>query len=567
MAQCTTTVWHGDSPHLILTVTESSSSTASTAVLNWKVQYYSKWPPSTKVLKKWVVNINGSQVGSGSYDINKKTGTHNISSGTVSIARGSSAKSIPFSVSMGWRLTWSGDYRDTTSGSGSISIAAVTKYTISYNANGGSGAPANQTKTHGTNITLSTTTPTKTGYTFKGWSTSSAATTVNYAPGATFTTNANTTLYACWDPLRYNVVFNANGGSGAPSAQQKVYGTNLVLSSTTPTRIGYNFMGWGESSTSTTATYQPGSTYSQNTGITLYAIWSANTYSVVYNANGGYNAPTSQTKTYNQTLKLSTQIPTREDYEFIGWSEDSSATSATYGIGSNYTKNRAIVLYAVWVQIETATMQTIMARYQNPNGTYTGYSQVFSAMLDEGESFGWSSQQTVEYEDVNVSYVAGDSESIRYVDIPRRQYQIRFHSNGGFGMVSNQKFLYNSHLRLTNRRPTRSGYKFLGWAFDQDAIIPDFTQRDYFDSTDTSSPLLYAVWTKMYAENISFYEDGRCEAIEFIEDDYLALENGFVSTGLSELYISTTDIENVSNLVDRALILMGVNDNGINGTN
>mgnify|MGYP003290059805 CR=1 FL=1 len=257
---------------------------------------------------------------------------------------------------MGWRLTWSGEYRDTTSGSGSISISPVTTYTVSYNANGGSGAPGTQTKTHGTNLTLSSTKPTKTGYTFKGWCKTSSANVVDYAPGAIYSANASITLYACWDPLRYSVTYNANGGSGAPSTQQKVYGTNLTLSSTTPTRTGYNFVGWGESSTSTTATYQPGETYSQNAGITLYAIWSANTYSVVYNANGGYNAPASQIKTYNQTLKLSTQIPTRENYEFIGWSENSSATSATYGIGSNYTENRSIVLYAIWVQVETATM-------------------------------------------------------------------------------------------------------------------------------------------------------------------------------------------------------------------
>lgn len=557
MAQCTTTVWQGDSPYLILTVTESSSSTASTAVLNWKLQYYSKYPPSTKVLKNWAVNINGSQIGSGSYDINKKTGTYNISSGTVSIARGSSAKSIPFSVSMGWRLTWSGEYRDTTSGSGSISINPVTTYTVSYNANGGSGAPGAQTKTHGTNLTLSSTKPTKTGYTFKGWCKTSSANVVDYAPGATYSTNASIILYACWDPLRYNVTFNANGGSGAPSTQQKVYGTNLTLSSTTPTRTGYNFIGWGESSASTTATYQPGGTYSQNAGITLYAIWSANTYQITYNANGGSNAPSAQTKVYNQTLKLSTQIPIREDYEFLGWGLSSNASSAIYGAGGNYTANEGATLYAIWVQIETATMQTIMARYQNPNGTYAGYSQVFSAMLDEGESFGWSSAQTAEYEGVSVSYIAGDSESIQYVDVPRRQYSIRFHANGGLGMVSDQKFLYNSNLRLTNRRPTRSGYKFLGWALNPNATEPDYVQGDYFDSTNRNNPLLYAIWTKMYAENISFYEDGRCEAIEFIEDDYLALENGLVSNGLSELYISTTDIENISDLVDRALILMG----------
>ena len=71
-------------------------------------------------------------------------------------------------------------------------------YSISFNANGGSGAPAAQTKTYGINLTLSSTKPTRTGYTFLGWSTSSTATGATYAPGATFSTNANTTLYAVW---------------------------------------------------------------------------------------------------------------------------------------------------------------------------------------------------------------------------------------------------------------------------------------------------------------------------------------------------------------------------------
>jgi len=71
-------------------------------------------------------------------------------------------------------------------------------YTISYNANGGTGAPASQTKTYGESITLSATAPTRTNYTFLGWATSATATTAQYQPGGTFTLNANTTLYAVW---------------------------------------------------------------------------------------------------------------------------------------------------------------------------------------------------------------------------------------------------------------------------------------------------------------------------------------------------------------------------------
>ncbi len=78
-----------------------------------------------------------------------------------------------------------------------VSVNAKT-YTVSYNANGGSGAPSKQTKTHGTELTLSSVKPTRTGYTFLGWSTSRTATTATYLSGGKFTTDANTTLYAVW---------------------------------------------------------------------------------------------------------------------------------------------------------------------------------------------------------------------------------------------------------------------------------------------------------------------------------------------------------------------------------
>ena len=74
-------------------------------------------------------------------------------------------------------------------------------YIISYNANGGSGAPANQTKTHGTDLILSSATPTKpasTTYTFLGWGTSTTDTTVDYNAGATYSKDEDASLYAIW---------------------------------------------------------------------------------------------------------------------------------------------------------------------------------------------------------------------------------------------------------------------------------------------------------------------------------------------------------------------------------
>lgn len=71
----------------------------------------------------------------------------------------------------------------------------------------------------------------------------------------------------------YTVSYNANGGSGAPSAQTKREGVDLTLSSTKPTRKGYVFVGWAKSSTAKLAQIQPGATYTSDSSITLYAVW------------------------------------------------------------------------------------------------------------------------------------------------------------------------------------------------------------------------------------------------------------------------------------------------------
>lgn len=87
-------------------------------------------------------------------------------------------------------------------------------YTISYNANGGTGAPSSQTKTYGITLTLSNTKPVKIGYPFLGWTANSSGTGTVYQPGGSFTTNANTTLYAKYSTTQtsYTVTLNVDAG-------------------------------------------------------------------------------------------------------------------------------------------------------------------------------------------------------------------------------------------------------------------------------------------------------------------------------------------------------------------
>ena len=239
--------------------------------------------------------------------------------------------------------------------------------TITYNANGGTGAPATQTKYYGYNINLSNEVPTRDGYTFAGWGTYSGDTTADYLPGALITGNGYLTLYAVWNQNAYTVSYNANGGSGAPASQTKYHGTALTLRSTVPTRSGYKFLGWSTSSTATSPTYTAGGSYTANANATLYAVWEKNPtqYTVSYNANGGSGAPASQTKSENVAITLSSTKPTRSGYTFLGWSTSSTATAPTYYPGSSYTANASVTLYAVWEKLP----ETYTIKYNANGGT------------------------------------------------------------------------------------------------------------------------------------------------------------------------------------------------------
>lgn len=241
----------------------------------------------------------------------------------------------------------------------SYTIPALTKYTVSYNANGGSGAPSSQSKYYGKTLTLSGTKPSRTGYTFKGWATSSGGS-VTYASGASYTANASTTLYAVWQAKTYTVKYNANGGTGAPSNQTKTHGVTLTLSSTKPTRASINndgvlttftFKGWATSANSSTVAYAAGAKYTANASVTLYAIWSSATsiteYDVTYNTNGG-STVNPQVKKKGTALTLRTTVPTKTGYTFKGWGLSEDDTTVDYAAGASYTKDEDIILYAIW---------------------------------------------------------------------------------------------------------------------------------------------------------------------------------------------------------------------------
>lgn len=84
-------------------------------------------------------------------------------------------------------------------------------HTVSYNANGGTGAPNSQTKTYGYVLTLSSTVPKRNGYVFLGWSTNKNATEPQYYAGGSYGEDADVTLYAVWEKIQYTITFTSVG--------------------------------------------------------------------------------------------------------------------------------------------------------------------------------------------------------------------------------------------------------------------------------------------------------------------------------------------------------------------
>ena len=277
MATCTTpqSPQNSTSPQFKLTVTENTSkSTGGKAWLDWKLEYVTHGYTVVSAAKNaYTVKVNGTTVSKNSpVDLDGRS-SFTIETGSIKVSKSTSAKNVAFSVNVTWGVTWADVYVATKSASGTIRISAKTSYTVSFNANGGNGAPSSQTKWYGTNLTLSSTKPTKTGYSFTKWNTKSDGSGTSYYPGGTYSSNSGATLYAIWAPNTYTVSYNLNGGTGSISNQTKIHNQTLTLTSTKPSRTNYEFVGWNTQSNGGGTTYLPGSSYTSNSEIVLYAIW------------------------------------------------------------------------------------------------------------------------------------------------------------------------------------------------------------------------------------------------------------------------------------------------------
>lgn len=266
-------------------------------------------------------------------------------------------------------------------------------YTVSYNANGGSGTTASQTVTQGSSVTLRSNsftapsgvlykitlygnggkdgTPKYNGNGFSNWRLNSASGT-SYNPGDSFTPTANTTFYAKWymgttlgtttrdsDTVDgYVVTLNPNGGTSSTS------------SVTAKNTVTYIFNGWDYSATSTRGGWNATSNYAMTSDVTLYAAWDPVTTlggvflpTPTYKTNGSLKISLNyQGGTGSTTSVTSTSTTTKT---FNGWGTSATATSGAMGA---YSPSSNETLYATWKNPVTAYSAVTL-----PTPTKLGY--------------------------------------------------------------------------------------------------------------------------------------------------------------------------------------------------
>ena len=226
-----------------------------------------------------------------------------------------------------------------------------TIYRLSLNDNyqGGGIATVDVPISNPTTYTLtSADEPTREGYTFGGWSTSSTGK-VQYCTNDQITLTGNMTLYAVWDNNPYTLTLNPNYEGGASEAILVSYysPTYTLTQSDVPTREGHTFYGWSETPTGDIE-YVTGNVVTLSGNLTLYAIWDKTyTLTLVANYEGGASTMIS-VPFLSRTYTLSESVvPIREGHTFKGWSVTSTGPYQ-YSTGDIMTLTDNLTLYAIW---------------------------------------------------------------------------------------------------------------------------------------------------------------------------------------------------------------------------
>ena len=373
-------------------------------------------------------------------------------------------------------------------------------YTLIYNANGGSGAPSSQTATSTSTsktFTISSTEPTRDGYLFDGWATSSTATSGYYGTNtSTITltissgTSVSKTLYAVWvedtnTPITYTLSYDTNGGT--PSIESETATTtalyyDFTISSTEPTLENYTFLGWSQTVDyavgSGTASYHPGDTIRITTSLGLHAVWQSNTCVISYNANGGSGTVSNMSVTLGETFTLpASDGLTNDSGTFLGWSLTADGETIMVA-GTSQTATASVTYYAIWGN-DTAPIASFIY-------SASGLTVYFTSNSIAADSWDWSfgddigstsenpkhtystrGTYSVSLSVTNATTVINSYTVQVTVSPSASSYTITFDSNGGDTV---EAISDNANSEVTLPTATYTGYIFAGWYYDDNFV-------------------------------------------------------------------------------------------------
>ncbi len=400
------------------------------------------------------------------------------------------------------------------------------QYSYSYNLNGAtSGAPSTTSGTYttgGTAITLATqSTMVRTGYAFNGWSTTANDANTKVLNSGSYTISAPVILYALWNANNYSVSYSVTGadtGTAPSDSSNYNISQSAVVKANTGNlaKAGYSFAGWTINSDGSGTVYQSGSSYTFGaSNVTFYPKFTANTYTITYNTNGGTGTPaggstTSYTTGTSGISLANVGTMTKTGYDFAGWSTNPTGSAHSGG----FTTTADVTLYAIWTLKDisvtyargvvggTALSSNEIATFPvNATGKY-GATITISGTVSSTITVGGNNYQFFGWSDGNSTYRSGDTYLLTDV-APTftaqwvRLYAVRYALNGGTGIVTvdsecqgvDYTCLPNAVITLSNA-PSRDGYQFTGW---KDQSNNSYAAGDSFTVTD-SKYLLYAQW-------------------------------------------------------------------------
>lgn len=357
-------------------------------------------------------------------------------------------------------------------------IATNPTYTITYNANGGHVSSVTQSVKYEGNCVLLT--PTRDGYDFVGW----------YYDGSKITSgkwliNRDVTLVAQWAPKTYQIVYLLENGVNHVS-NPTTYETGMTFTLFYPSKTGYAFLGWTGNGISTpTKNLQiKSSDYGDKT---FTANWSANTYDVTFNADGGQCSTQTAKYTYDSFVTL--PVPTRTDYDFVGWYNGiTKVENGTWKIADNCTLTAKWELkrFAINYELNGGENNSL-----NPN-TYTKEMEV--TLFDPtrtGYSFiGWTTEGiTTPTKGLKIQ-LGSSGIKIFEANWLIITYNIDYHVNGGTNEANPSNYTIETDTIIL-REPTKTGYTFIGW-YDTEGFSGE--KITTINSGTYGNVVLYAQW-------------------------------------------------------------------------